>query len=35
MSKEVDHHLSLKSLAERRKRLMHIKFMSMLDSSGH
>ncbi len=28
-------HICLKSLAERRKRLMLIKFISMCDDSGH
>ncbi len=35
MSKEVPHYISLKALAKRRKRLMVIKFMSMLDATGH
>ncbi len=34
MFKEVPYYISLKALADRRKRLMLIKFMSMLDEHG-
>ncbi len=34
MSKEVLHFLCLKALQDRRRRLMNIKFMSMLDDAG-
>ncbi len=34
LSKEVSHYITSKALLERRRRLMKIKFMSMLDDAG-